>query len=811
MAKINKVYPSFFNGVTQQTAELSLDNQCKAMVNCIPDLVTNLQKRPPVEFTSTITNSNDHTLVHSYDRGEDNEEYFFLYTNNSTDPLRIFNKNGTEMVVEYEGDTTTVDSIKSYLNTEKLKGLTVQDRTWIVNKENVVTVNDDGTPLYDNFDKSAYYWLKRGSGDSLNPYRYAVYINGETFEATNDNSDTAATSLAASINDGSLGVIPDYIRAVAIGSIVKIYMAEIHAPDFRVHKGYTASNLVTPKTSTNTFVRVRDPQGTVYGLDVTDYVVSYNLIELGWELYCSINGVAYYYNLVDEAPTTIGVPYYSNTSHAVSNTSPDWVYMSLYQQDLATVDFTFSSWDSWGNQASEGWKQKVNKITDLPKDMPFENVYVEITGDEGNDFTTYYVKWNGSSWEECLNPKDSRGSLNGMPIKIDRTSLVSDIATFTVALEEWSLPIVGNTENNSDPSFVGYKIQDIFFYKNRLGIASAESVVLSRAASYTNFYVQTVVDILDTDPIDVAIASNQASNIYHVKPFNNSLYIFTKYSQFELTYDGAFSPKTVNISNATNYPMAVDVEPKVVNNSLYFISTTGGRQQLREYIKNEKLSVQGVDLNLSTPTYLDKPIKSIQVNGVLGFVLCCTASNEIYLYNYKEDGNKRVQSAWSKWLLLNDVDYQASSFEYAIIDATLLVFTRDDQDYIVHSIQLDSTTKDNKIDTTKGSVTATYPASVKLPDFYPHITGIGTPLNKVLLKKAKIQGTGNFDVVVYRKDYNRTFVKPHTSSSVRDLDVHINSKVGNVDITIQDETVNDFVISSVVLEGLYTATSKEIK
>jgi hypothetical protein len=46
---------------------------------------------------------------------------------------------------------------------------------------------------------------------------------------------------------------------------------------------------------------------------------------------------------------------------------------------------------------------------------------------------------------------------------------------------------------------------------------------------------------------------------------------------------------------------------------------------------------------------------------------------------------------------------------------------------------------------------------------------------------------------------------------MQDLDLHVSSKVGNVDITIKDSTVNDFVISSIILEGLYTATSKEIK
>ena len=80
----------------------------------------------------------------------------------------------------------------------------------------------------------------------------------------------------------------------------------------------------------------------------------------------------------------------------------------------------------------------------------------------------------------------------------------------------------------------------------------------------------------------------------------------------------------------------------------------------------------------------------------------------------------------------------------------------------------------------------------------------------MLIKKVTIAGKGNFDADVYRKDYNTTFTKSHTKS-MRDLDLHISSKVGNVDITIKDSSPDDFVISSIVIEGLFSTTSKEMK
>ena len=103
-----------------------------------------------------------------------------------------------------------------------------------------------------------------------------------------------------------------------------------------------------------------------------------------------------------------------------------------------------------------------------------------------------------------------------------------------------------------------------------------------------------------------------------------------------------------------------------------------------------------------------------------------------------------------------------------------------------------------------------YVSSVVMPDYYPLVSAIRSPKHKMLLKKVTIEGVGDFDADVYRKDYNRTFTKTHTGS-LKDLDLHIASKVGNVDITIKDSSSNDFKITSIIVEGMLTVTSKEIK
>ena len=723
MPKINKVYPAFFNGVSQQKPELILDSQCKDMVNCVPDLVVGLTKRPPVTHTKTFTYATNpemetSTIFHTYDRGEDAEEYIFMNSDVADHPLHVFHRDGTEMTVVYEPSTET--AVKAYLMNGSLKGLTVQDRTWVFSKTAVIGLDYGITaPLDVNYDKVAYYWLKRGSGDRYNPYNYAVYLNGVTYQCSPNKPNSTDTDPATGFEDSDHAA--NYLRGI-------------------------------------------------------------------------INGVAGF------------------SAEAIGS------IIKIWRADNA--DFTFSTWDSWGNQASESWKGAVNKITDLPKDMPFTDVYVEIKGQETSSLNSYYVKWAGSSWQECLDPAADRGQLSNMPIKIDRISLVGGIATFKADLIDWSLPLVGNLDNNPDPSFaptpagLTSTIQDMFFYKNRLGIASQDSIVLSETANYTNFYVTSAIDLLDTDIIDITVATNQASKIYYAKPFNNSLYIFTKYAQYELVNEGAFGPNTVSLSNASNYPMSVGVEPVVVNDSLYFISTTDNRQQLREYIKTDKLTVKGIDLNISTPTYMTVPVKSLVANGVLGYVLCCTETNLIYLYNYKEDGEKRIQSAWNKWEVLNTLVVTAGSYQYNVIDSFVTIACKTDAEFRLHQLQLDYNIPNQNVDKSSADDILIdlipYEAKITLPDYYPQLGTVRTPLNKVLIKQVTISGEGNFDAEIYRIDYDKTYYKSHTSS-MRDMNLNVASKVGNAVITIKDSSIDDFMISSVVVEGLFSATSREMK
>lgn len=693
--KIHKVYPPFYNGISEQINELSNDTYCRDMVNCVPDIVKGINRRPPLKYkTDFIKPDNNFKLFHSYDKSDRDESYVMFYTGSNVEPIYVVDSKGIKQNITYKSSDET--TIKNYLTNPKLKAITVQDRTWVVNTNKIVSLDmTENTAPSPNYYKTAYYWIKSSSGDSTNRYRYAVYLDNVTFQTTGHETDSVATALAGVINANAL------YTATAKGSIVKIVRKD-------------------------------------------------------------------------------------------------------------GADFDYDTWDSWGNMASTGFKGVVDKITDLPKTFHYLDTYIIVKGQGSDVSKDYYVKWNGRTWEETRHPAEDRGALTNMPIIMDRVSIDTEgKATFEIKLEDWNYPLVGSSENNPDPSFLNTPIVDMLFYKNRFAIATVDSLIFSETAKYKNFYIKTALDIIDSDPIDVAIIGEKSSEILYVLQFDLGIYVFTSEGQYEVNSEGDFSIKTIQVDKATNYSIKRDVKPVAINNRIYFISTANGLQKMYAYQRDENAYLTATDLSLVTPTLKTKNIKKILPVANLGYTLCITEDNELYLFINKESGSESVQIGWVRWKLLETDEVLFTSFDFEVIETTLLVFATDTLNNIhLFKMDLSDNYNDNKQDILKDDVVCPIKSVVLLPDYYPKITDIKNPNNKILIKKLKVEGEGMFNMEMYRKDYKTTFSK-RQEFGFKDLNFHVSSKVNTVEFRVVDDSKYNFTIKSVTVEGLYQPSSQE--
>ena len=329
----------------------------------------------------------------------------------------------------------------------------------------------------------------------------------------------------------------------------------------------------------------------------------------------------------------------------------------VYHTGMLTTDAWLWS-DSFGNLASQGFKGEIKSSNLLPAELPaaLTNTIVNVTGESGDTFDDYYLIWNGTGWEETRQP--------GMQNTLDSTTMphvftrTSPTAFTFGAYADWQPRTVGSEDTIPSPSFVGNTISNIFFHKNRLGLLSEDSVLLSGLGNYGNFWGTTVKTIPATDPIDLTVATLDVSLLSHAVPTADTLLLFANNTQFTLSADGPLTPTSAYLGVASNYNFTKKAAPKAVGNIVYFTSESGESTQLFGYRLREGLEItSGENLTIHIPSYIPKDVKQITGHSVFGFsfFLSSSDSSTIYVYNTLEKNRRSVQSAFHKWTFGSDI------------------------------------------------------------------------------------------------------------------------------------------------------------
>ena len=184
------------------------------------------------------------------------------------------------------------------------------------------------------------------------------------------------------------------------------------------------------------------------------------------------------------------------------------------------LDFNVSTRGGTVNSAMTPLKGQANDVADLP-DQCFDGYTLKVANTDDTDADDYYVKFTtqspgipgAGSWEETVAP-GIKTTINSstMPHALVRQadgSFTLDALNSSSAFGGWAPREVGDESSNPEPTFVGRGISNMFFYNNRLGFLSEDSVVLSQPGDYFNFFIVSALTISDADPIDLTASSTK--------------------------------------------------------------------------------------------------------------------------------------------------------------------------------------------------------------------------------------------------------------------------------------------------------------
>jgi hypothetical protein len=335
-----------------------------------------------------------------------------------------------------------------------------------------------------------------------------------------------------------------------------------------------------------------------------------------------------------------------------------------------------SAHDTAADTAISFLANKVSTFSDLPPDGTGTNV-INVYGDVDKGSVSYYVQYQSDGyWKEvCLPDEDpldfDPATMPHVLLKIDATNWyiarvsgvsssggavgrgIGDPAASYSTTTGYALRAIGDLTTVGAPTFIGSCIRDACLYRDRLCFISDSGVTFSRAGNYFHFWPQTMLDVLDDDPIDVAIPVVPGKGLMYVLPFNKTLLAIADARQYILTSgENLFTPNTATIDIATEYKASTTCKPVLIGADAYVPSgSTNGFDSLRKYYIKE----QAISLDSETVTnhvegllpQLTKLLAMDSVNILIGWSVDDPKS--MYLYKYLYDGDQQFQGAWTKW------------------------------------------------------------------------------------------------------------------------------------------------------------------
>ena len=600
MPAITQRIDNYLGGVSKQSEDKMFPGQVKECLNGYPDPTFGLTKRPGTKWIANLGTGTTY----------DNAKWFYIARTadekyigcikpkpgSGYGDIDIWNINGTACTVDY--DHTSWQASKAYA---------VGD----------VITNDSG---------KVYTCDRAGTSAS---------------------SGNGPTGTGADINDPDVnGARWDYTSA---GSVARAYLTGARSN----YDILTVQDVSVITNNLHTVAKQADP--TFNTLRQATVVLSGSPLSNTYSININGNVVNHQSNDGSSYATILGAFKTGIDALNISGLSVSIFVESLQITDSnSSIAIVASGGDS--GQSMRAFQDQVDNVSQLPIESVHDHTVKVINTAAKED--TYFAKFvaddgvSGSGyWGETRDPAQSPG-LDSATMPHELVNIALNRFVFKKAT--WIDRAVGDDTTNAHPSFVGAKVQQAFFYNNRLGFLSGDNVSMSQSQDFYNFYHTSAQTVTDADPIDVSCSTIRPAALHAVLPTIQGLILFSKNQQFLLSAaDGVLTPSTTNVRTISNYEMATDVDPVDIGTNIHFIAKTPS------YTRTFYMLTRGQDegptimdigrvVNEWVPATIDTLVASPQ-NQFLA--MSDQSSRFIYFFRTYHDGKELKVQSWYNWKL----------------------------------------------------------------------------------------------------------------------------------------------------------------
>lgn len=211
----------------------------------------------------------------------------------------------------------------------------------------------------------------------------------------------------------------------------------------------------------------------------------------------------------------------------------------------------------------------------------------------------------------------------------------------------WGKRAAGSDVTAPDPNFVGSSIVWMGIFQDRLVIMSEQGVAMSRSSDYLNFYRESVIDDLDTDPVNITSTFDSTDKLVGAALLDKNLIVVGTKTHYAIVGRTGITPKNGALLKTSSFESSPNVSPVAFGNMVYFASASE--------LNSDILAIQPSDTTDSTYAY---PVSS-HVDGYipgnlvgmyastkLNILFMLSADGVLYGYRTLFNQGERVMSSW---------------------------------------------------------------------------------------------------------------------------------------------------------------------
>jgi hypothetical protein len=220
----------------------------------------------------------------------------------------------------------------------------------------------------------------------------------------------------------------------------------------------------------------------------------------------------------------------------------------------------------------------------------------------------------------------------------------------------WGRRSVGNALNSPDPVFVGSKITWLGLMQDRLVIISERGVSMSRTSDYLEFYKESFIDDLDTDPIDLTSSYSANDTLLGAATLDRNLVVLGTKTHYTISGRAALTPKTAALLVTSTYESNPIVHPISFGNQVYFSSTSGVNTDILAIQPSDTLdSTFAYSVSSHVDGYIPSDVHTLYASTKLNILFALTKSGKLFCYRTLFNGSERVLSSWFDFTFPTDL------------------------------------------------------------------------------------------------------------------------------------------------------------